>query len=546
MAKLSLSSKSYNPKGYKTSTSKAMKEAGAKSSRTDSSGVTNFYSSGKDIDAGKAPISTMKNGVPVITPQSLATVPKPNTPGAPTLPDPGNMAQANNTALGSMLGDLGISTDQNGLFVTNSTPQKDNYTALYEQYLQTQMGIDQPNNEKILRDLEREAGIKQKQQEVTNYTSQLNAITANAQAEALKLEGQGRGQTSGFIGGEQARINREAAIAALPVQAQLAAAQGNLEMAQSHVDKMFAVRSQDAQARYQFKTKMVESLFDFANAQETRRLQELQRKEDRAYQEETRNMSLANEWAKTAIEYGQSSLAGRIMALDPKSKTYAQDLSKLQGQVQKPAPTPTAKAPTLQNFGTAAAPLWKEYDAASGTWKNVSGLEGPQQNQEQFIQSELSSVQNISSLTTHEGMSKAVGTNKLARWTPFKADVTTGKVSDFIASVDQLTKGLTLDNLISAKERGATFGALSIPEMKLLEDSATKINAWRRTNEDGSTAFFNAAERDFKRELDTINNFKKLDLIIRGVPPDQVGVQVMQDGTYWTQNSDGTLTQIGS
>lgn len=101
----------------------------------------------------------------------------------------------------------------------------------------------------------REAGrdFRRAQQEVQQYTSQLNTLTASRDAEMLKLEGQGRGQTSGFIGGEQARINREAAIQALPIQAQLAAAQGNLEMAKSHVDSLFQMKLKDIDTMQAYK-----------------------------------------------------------------------------------------------------------------------------------------------------------------------------------------------------------------------------------------------------------------------------------------------------
>ncbi len=62
---------------------------------------------------------------------------------------------------------------------------------------------------------EREAqrDLRRAERDKQRYTTELNAITTNRDASILALEDTGRGQTSGFIGGEQGRIQRQAAIA---------------------------------------------------------------------------------------------------------------------------------------------------------------------------------------------------------------------------------------------------------------------------------------------------------------------------------------------
>lgn len=317
--------------------------------------------------------------------QTPAVIPPP-----PTVPNLGINLQANNATLGAGLSDFGKTYDTTkGQFVDNPVdqqPQGDAFSSLFQQAqaLQGQAFNEMGSAEERLAKLERQNQIKQKQQAVNDYTSQLNAITTDATANKLALEGQGRGQTAGFIGGEQARIDREAAIRALPVQAQLAAAQGNLQMAQEHVDKLFQVQSQDAQAKYQYKSNLISAVYNFATGQEQRRLDAIKQKEDRAYDMQKTNLSLQNDWAKTAIEYGQSSLAGSIMKLDPKSATFQTDLSALQGRVTKPVST-TQKAPTLQNFGTSDAPNWKQYDYTTGQWADVGGISAPQNSPEKAI-----------------------------------------------------------------------------------------------------------------------------------------------------------------
>jgi hypothetical protein len=154
------------------------------------------------------------------------------------------------------------------------------------------------------------------------------------------------------------------------------------------------------------------------------------------------------------------------------------------------------------------------------------------------------SISTIDTLKNHKGLSKSVGVGGFARWTPFKVDVRTGEKSDFVAGVEQLTSQLTLDSLINAKARGATFGALSEGEMRVLSGAASKISSWASKNKTGEVTHYNASEKSFKRELDTISNFAKLDYILKGGDPSAVGVRVEPDGKMTTINSDGSVSEL--
>jgi hypothetical protein len=158
-------------------------------------------------------------------------------------------------------------------------------------------------------------------------------------------------------------------------------------------------------------------------------------------------------------------------------------------------------------------------------------------------------VDTVDSLKTDSGMTRAVGAYGISRFTPFTPDKSA--VNSFISSVNQMTSTLTLNNLIDAKARGATFGALSIPELNMLAASATKISEWAR-NEDGKKVnpetdlvhHYEVSEAEFKKELDKISNFGKLDYILKGGKPEDVGVIRMNNGSYAVKNSDGTVTVI--
>ena len=105
----------------------------------------------------------------------------------------------------------------------------------------------------------------------------------------LSTTGQGRGIPEAIIGGQQAQISKEAAIQALPLQALLANAQGNVELAQSHLDTLFKIRFEDAKTKHEYKTKLLDSAMQVASKQEQRQYEAIQKADDRKYAEETKN-----------------------------------------------------------------------------------------------------------------------------------------------------------------------------------------------------------------------------------------------------------------
>jgi uncharacterized membrane protein len=126
-------------------------------------------------------------------------------------------------------------------------------------------------------------------------------------------------------------------------------------------------------------------------------------------------------------------------------------------------------------------------------------------------------------------------------------DQLTGDRQNFIGTVENMRAELTKDKLAQAKGEGVTFGALSDGERGLIANAATKIGNWAIT-EDGTintkVTGYNIDEESFKREVDTINYFKKLDAVLQGTPPESIGVITQPDGTMWVANSDGTLSEL--
>lgn len=153
-----------------------------------------------------------------------------------------------------------------------------------------------------------------------------------------------------------------------------------------------------------------------------------------------------------------------------------------------------------------------------------------------------SNIDQVSTLLASTALAGVVGPNILARNEFFNKY--NGNSSNFLGGMTQLTNQLTLSNLQNAKANGATFGALSEGELNLVSSSASKLNSWAIKDGNGNVTGYSIDEKSFKQELDKINSFAKMDYILKGGDPASVGVQQMQDGTLWSQNSDGSYTEI--
>lgn len=281
-----------------------------------------------DIKANPIPVTGMQPQTPAILP------PKPVPEPLPTGTAPTDLATYYGLATNTETTD----TTATGAPGATGAPATDPFL----QAMQMQKDLfetESPNAGKELARLERQYDINQKQADVTNLKGQLGAITSSAQQQTLALENQGRGIPTDILSTQAYEIQRRSAIAALPIAAQLDAAQGDLQMAQQRVDRLFQVRMADATAQYNFKSKVIDSIANYADKQETKRLEEVRYQQGLKLRKEEQNFGLVSDWAKTAFESGQSTLGGKIMALDPASPTFKTDFARLQGQVVKPVTT---------------------------------------------------------------------------------------------------------------------------------------------------------------------------------------------------------------
>lgn len=188
-----------------------------------------------------------------------------------------------------------------------------------------------PDDAKAYKKAQKETQILQKQQLVNDLTGQLNGIVAKGQAQQLAQVGQGRGIPSEIIGGIQAQIGRETAIAALPIQAQLSAAQGNLEMAENNLNTLFKIYQEDATREFEYKKEVKKMVYEYASEKEKRALEKLDEEDDRAYDSKKTNISAINQIAIEVAKNGGGNVLAKFTDIDmssPNAVNQALGLSK--------------------------------------------------------------------------------------------------------------------------------------------------------------------------------------------------------------------------
>jgi hypothetical protein len=312
----------------KESVSQTVARAKAMLSQTKSEGSKSFKGSSyeKDYKAGKYNVITSDK----IKPTTPITLPTPSP-----VQDMSTFTDTANANLAATSGGT-YDTKTNQIVSAPTSTEPNQFQDLVQQYLgsNAQAFADMPTAESRLK--EQRKLLKPKETLVNSLQGQLNTLTSRRDQEILKLEGQGRGQTEGFIGGEQARIGREAAIQAMPIQAQLAIAQDDLESARSYASQLFQAQSQDALARYNYQKDVNGTIFNYLNEEQKRALASKEREEDRSFQVEQSNRNNLKQLSMQAIEYGQGALAGEFMRLDPTSPTYNEDVADAMGRLRKP------------------------------------------------------------------------------------------------------------------------------------------------------------------------------------------------------------------
>lgn len=352
-----------------TSTSAKLKASGAKYSTTNSSGKQSFYSSSNE--GSKAIGTSSRSSSSVIPMDAMQNTPVANIPPKPQVNDVGTTPLSIDPALSQMgytVQDNQYVYDPKKTEGENAVAQASNQNMSTLQSVLSFIGKPEDKSQEFAR-LEKKAGISDLQRQVGDYTSSLNNIVAKQQQDLLQLRGTGseQGVTEAVYGGQQATINREAAIRALPVQAALSAAQGNLEMAQQRVNQLFSIKSADMDAQYKYKQDVGNAVLQIANEEQKNilnlKLSEIKDKNDLAKD----NLNYLRDLTNTAIQNGRTGAIAQIAAIDPKSPTFNQDVARIAGSVVKPV-SPGDGAPKVVSINGVDSiwnPSTQQFEAAT-------------------------------------------------------------------------------------------------------------------------------------------------------------------------------------
>lgn len=388
----------------------------------------------------------------------------------------------------------------------------------------------------------KEGGVDTIQTELDDINNQILQEQQSLRRRLETIDEKGGGLQSG-ASAERDNLRRES----LKTQADLSViqmgVQGRFDSAKTIADRAVTAQMEQAQRKIdvlQLTYDRNKSLFDTS---EQRAFESAQADRQNALDAEKETKTQINNLAIEALKAGATpTVAKQIMG----SKTFGEALGLGGSYLMPKADAP--KAPTLQDFGTSDAPNWKQYDPATGQWVAISGLDSvPTVTSPLAVASAKTKVNNMMDVAKNGGLESAVGPNAFARASFDEAF--TAKRSNFVASVQSLTAELVVGNLIQKKAEGATFGALNEQEFGVIKDSATKINQWAikgkaGTPEEGKIIGYKTTEQEFKKEWDNIQNYGKVDALLKGADPESIGVTVTDDGKYWTRDSNGKMVDL--
>lgn len=347
-------------------------------------------------------------------------------------------------------------------------------------------------------------GYQQKLQEYNAINSQILQKQAELAQDDIKLISNMRAEERRdtllpFAQAGQAKLAGDASIMrALKtseigvLNAQVLAKQGDIQlaqqMAQDAVDAKFAPFKQQIQTY----SDLLKSLDPILSRDEKKQANEQQLRGQIALKEIDRISTLQSKFLANAIEQGASdSVINNIT----KANTL-QDIAKAgKGFEMSKADRLEQSIKQLQ-YNKLNSEL-----TTSATAKGVSAKDLPL-----IVKSAEDKVNKIQGLLDNKkGIRTSSGVIKRA------AGLSTA-IRDWRADIKNVLSDLTVDELGRVKASGVTFGALSEGERKAVGDAATALNSAASLDKEGRlTGYFNISEDKVRQELQTIQDFAKID-----------------------------------
>lgn len=380
---------------------------------------------------------------------------------------------------------------------------------------------------------EQAAGIPSINQNINELQDISRQKTIEYNTNPYSLAGQGRGITTGVLRGQEAVKQRQLGIDIMLNNSNLQAAQGKLQLAQATVDRAIAAKYDPILARIESQKTILEnnkyllSRSDKKLADAKQVVLDAQKIE---IEQKMANEKSIQQIAMKLSEYGTSpAIVKDVMA----SKTIEDALFKAGTNLQNPKAQLELESLRLDNVLTKVKIAQEQRQTSllgQPTVTERKAIESAIKEAKASVPATQDKIDAITALESHSGMSSRVGTSIQSRTPqgtlgalgkaltivgiPSLVGDTVSKLSgsgqEFAGGVHKLTSGLSIDNLIAAKARGATFGALSDAELRILSSAASAINDWEEKDDKGvGQGVWNIDEKSFKKELKTIQDLSR-------------------------------------
>lgn len=421
------------------------------------------------------------------------------------------------------------------------------------------LGADQTTGQEIRNQYYDQFGVTadmQRRKDILNQIAKSNEAS-NLQKVQIQSGGQGAIQGQRSITQE----DREQAVRTAGLAAEASILQGNIETASTLINQAMSDYYSDRQMQ---NANMIQQLNYYSGIADEQTKQLLQR-EQRKYEEDQAKVQRVQKAIDSALTTGAATTKEVAMLTDPKTTDserlalaqliQARGATEVRNLEMQSAQTDLAikakqlaklREPVVATRETSVIDVNGNKQLIDTQTGEVIASFGPETSLDEIeLARDTNFVNNVDILKTHPGLNSSVGALGITR--VGIADAIIGEKTDFIGSVESVIKQLTLNTYEEAKAKGMTFGAMSQGEWDILGQAATKIAGWRKHIDDNpslAVSGYGVSEKAFKKELDTIANFGKMNALRKGANPADIGVQVMDDGTYWSQNSDGTYTQL--
>ena len=364
-------------------------------------------------------------------------------------------------------------------------------------------------------------------QDIQTQLAQRNTESQLAQSRIAASAGQTLAQGGREITQEQ----REASIRDAGLAAEASVLQGNIETASTLINNAMQDFYSDRQLMNQ---NMIQQLEYFSGIAEGETAQ-LLKQEQRQYEEDQLNISRALTSVDAAVATGiaspqdvqtMTSLSG-----DPTAqKQYAdeiiaraarQEYNQRQAEINARLSAKGVSSPERANFGTSDNPIWRQWNAETGTWEEISGIDGVfDENNQAELQAKTEHtkevIRSIDKIRDYKlglrastgivqspvatGISTPSPLGPLAG-APLNIIAAGNQKKDLLSELSFLVNDATFSEMRRLKEQGVTFGALTEGERKAIGRASDALFSALEVDDSGMVVGIGTSEQNFNRIL---------------------------------------------